>query len=493
LTPLRRLAGQTAIYGLPSIVGRVLNYLLVPLHTAIFVPEQFGIITEMYSYVAFLVVLLTFGMETAYFRFASKEQYNKKEVFGTVASLLAITTGLFIFVAVCFSTTIANFLRYPDNSEYVIWFAIIVGLDALSSIPLARLRLEERPMRFAMINFSSILTNIGLNVFFVGYLIHAGQHGVDNWFVRAFYREDIGVGYVFLANLIASIVKFLLLTPALLSAKLAIRRHIIYAMAIYGLPLLISNLAGIVNETADKIMLKRMLLDDLGEVGANEQLGIYGACYKISIIVTLFVQAFRYAAEPFFFSEEKNKDAASSYARVMKYFVIVVTTIFLGVMLYLDIIKHFIRQESFWVGLGVVPVLLLANICLGIFYNLSVWYKLSGKTQYGAYIAIFGAALTLVLNYWWIPLYGYMGSAWATLCCYFSMAVLSYFLGQRFYPIRYPLKQIAAYLTLGLLLYFTSTQLTPSSEWLKYSLHTLLLLLFLGVVYLQERTKKVIT
>jgi O-antigen/teichoic acid export membrane protein len=493
LTPLRRLAGQTAIYGLPSIVGRVLNYLLVPLHTAIFVPEQFGIITEMYSYVAFLVVLLTFGMETAYFRFASNPTYNKKEVYGTVSTLLAGTTGIFILFAIVFSLPIARFLHYPDNDEYVIWFAIIVGLDALSSIPLAKLRLEEKPLRFALINFAGILTNIGLNVFFVGYLIDAGHQGIDNFFTRTFYHEDIGVGYVFLANLVASIVKFLLLIPSLWSAKLSMRKQVIQAMALYGLPLLVSNLAGIVNETADKIMLKRMLIDTLGEIGANEQVGIYGACYKISIIITLFVQAFRYAAEPFFFSEEKKKDAAGSYARVMKYFVIVVTTIFLGVVLYLDVIKNFIQQESFWVGLGVVPILLFANICLGIFYNLSVWYKLSGKTKYGAYIAIFGAIITLVLNYIWIPRYGYMGSAWATLCCYVVMALVSYGLGQRHYPIHYPLKRIGIYVGLSLFLYFVAVQLKIETTTTKYLVHTLLLMLFVGVVYLLERTKKVIT
>lgn len=264
-------------------------------------------------------------------------------------------------------------------------------------------------------------------------------------------------------------------------------------MVIYGSPLLVASLAGIVNETVDKIMLKRMLFDTYGEIAANEQVGIYGACYKISIIVTLFVQAFRYAAEPFFFSEEKRENSKESYARVLKYFVIVVSIIFLGVMLYLDIIKHFIRNEDFWVGLGVVPILLMANICLGIFYNLSVWYKLSGKTKYGAYISGIGAIITLVLNYWWIPLYGYMGSAWATLCCYASMAILSYVIGQKHYTIHYPLKTILLYLFSALLLYFISELISLDDSALRYLVHSLIFVAFITVIYRIEKPKKVIT
>ena len=493
MSALRRLAGQTAIYGLPSIIGRILNYLLVPLHTTIFVPEQFGIITEMYSYVAFLVVLLTFGMETAYFRFTSKSRSDDQQVYNSVLTFLSSTTLLFILSAVVFSVQIAEFLNYPNNTEYVIWFAIIVGLDALSSIPLARLRLEERSVKFAMVNFVSILTNIALNVFFVGYLIGAGQEGVDNFYTRYFYNPEIGVGYVFLANLIASIVKFLLLIPQFFKVQYKISKAMMRDMILYGSPLLLASLAGIVNETADKIMLKRMLFSSLGEVEANAQVGIYGACYKISIIITLFVQAFRYAAEPFFFNEEKHKDSKSNYARVMKYFVVVVSAIFLGVMLYIDIIKYFIRQESYWVGLGVVPILLMANICLGIFYNLSVWYKLSGKTQFGAYIALGGAAITILLNYLWIPQYGYMGSAWATLCCYAAMALASYFLGQRYYPIKYPVGRILLYLFIVVVFYHLSGLIAIDVEVVKYLVHSLLLLLFVGLVYWLEKKKKVVT
>ena len=242
-------------------------------------------------------------------------------------------------------------------------------------------RLEEKPVKFATVNIVSILTNISLNLFFVGYLINAGHDGVDNFFTRNFYNPEIGVGYVFLSNLIASIVKFLLLTPMIFKVRLNLERNLIREMAMYASPLLLASLAGIINETVDKIMLKRILFNMLGETGANEQVGIYGACYKISIIINLFVQAYRYAAEPFFFNEEKEKNARESYARIMKYFVAVLCTIFLGVMLFLDVIKHFIGQESYWVGLGVVPILLMANICLGIFYNLSVWYKLGGKNS----------------------------------------------------------------------------------------------------------------
>jgi len=261
----------------------------------------------------------------------------------------------------------------------------------------------------------------------------------------------------------------------------------------YASPLLLASLAGIINETVDKIMLERILFDMLGETGANEQVGIYGACYKISIIINLFVQAYRYAAEPFFFNEEKEKNARESYARIMKYFVAVLCTIFLGVMLFLDVIKHFIGQESYWVGLGVVPILLMANICLGIFYNLSVWYKLGGKTQFGAYIAGGGAILTIALNYWWIPIFGYMGSAWATLACYASMAIVSYFLGQKHYPIKYPIGKILLFIFGALLFYWVSLQFEIKDVIIKYIVSSALVLLYVGGIYQLERHKKVIS
>ena len=494
--PLKKLAGQTAVYGLTSIVGRLLNWFLVPVYlakeAANFSPDQYGIITEMYSYVAFLVVFLTYGMETAFFRFSTLKDHDSKSVYSTIIRSLFFTSFVFILAAFVFDQSVADWLRYPNNKEFVTWFAIIVGLDAISSIPMAKLRADNRPMRFAFVNFANIIVNIGLNLFFLAYCRPMHAAGETNWLIETFYNPEIGVGYVFIANLFASGVKFLLLIPDMLKARYGFELSLLKKMFIYALPLLIFGLSGIVNETIDRIMLKRMLFDVLGEKETLSQLGIYGACYKISIIITLFIQAFRYAAEPFFFAQEKEKNAKETYANIMTYFVIVCATIFLGVMLYIDFVKFFIPNEAFWVGLKVVPILLFANIALGIYYNQSIWYKLSGKTKYGAYIGIFGAAITILLNYIWIPIYGYMGSAWATLICYTSMLALSFILSRKHYPIQYNISKIALYLSLAFGLYLLSLYINLPIGIAKYSIHALIIIGFLGVIYLLEKPKRIV-
>jgi O-antigen/teichoic acid export membrane protein len=492
--PLKKLAGQTAIYGLTSIVGRLLNWFLVPVYLGVahFSKYQYGIITEMYSYVAFLVVFLTYGMETAYFRFSTLKEYNSKKVYTTIIRSLFVTSFLFIAAAFLFDQSIANWLKHPNNTEFVTWFAIIVGLDAISSIPMAKLRADNRPMRFAAVNFANIIANIGLNLFFLAYCRPLHAAGQTNWLIETFYNPEIGVGYVFISNLIASGIKFLLLVPDMLKARYEFEISLLKKMFIYALPLLIFGLAGIVNETIDRIMLKRMLFDSLGEIKTMSLIGVYGACYKISIIITLFIQAFRYAAEPFFFAQEKENDAQETYAKIMTYFVIVCATIFLGVMLYIDIVKYFIPNEAFWVGLKVVPILLFANISLGIYYNQSIWYKLSGKTRFGAYIGIFGAVITIVLNYIFIPKYNYMASAWTTLICYSSMMVLSFILSRKHYPIKYNLSKIFLYLGLALGLYFFTTYLALPVGITKFGIHSLIIIAFLGIIYFLERPKKVV-
>lgn len=471
-----------------------MNWFLVPVYLGVahFTTDQYGIITEMYSYVAFLVVFLTYGMETAFFRYSTLEEHNPKKVYSTIIYSLFTTSFLFIAFAFLFDQPIAKWLKYPNNPEFVTWFAIIVGLDAISSIPMAKLRADNRPLKFAVINFANIGVNIGLNLFFLAYCLPKYHAGETNWLIKTFYNPEIGVGYVFISNLIASIVKFILLLPDMLKAKFNFEFSLLKKMFIYALPLLIFGLAGIVNETIDRIMLKRILFDTLGEKETLSQLGIYGACYKVSIIITLFIQAFRYAAEPFFFAQEKEKGAKNIYAKVMTYFVIVCASIFLGVMLFIDVVKYFIPNEAFWVGLQVVPILLFANISLGIYYNQSIWYKLSGKTKFGAYIGIFGAILTILLNYIWIPIYGYVGSAWATLICYSSMMFLSFILSRKHYPIKYNLPKIFLYLGLAFGLYYGSTYLILTSISLKYIVHTLILMAFLGVIYFLERPKKVV-
>jgi O-antigen/teichoic acid export membrane protein len=488
--PLKKLAGQTAIYGLPSIVGRLLNWFLVPMYLGIaeFTTNQYGIVTEMYSYVAFLVVFLTYGMETAFFRFSSQDEEDKKKVYSTIIISLFITSGIFIGSAFLFEQPIANWLQYPNNTEFVTWFALIVGLDAISSIPMAKLRADKNPLKFGGVNLANIAVNIGLNLFFLAYCLPKFRAEETNWLIETFYNPEIGVGYVFISNLIASGVKFVLLLPDMLKARYGFEISLLKKMFVYSLPLLVFGLAGIVNETIDRIMLKRILFDVIGETKTMSEIGIYGACYKLSIIITLFIQAFRYAAEPFFFAHEKEKNAKDTYAIIMNYFVIVCALIFLGVMLFMDVfIKIFIPNEAFWAGLPVVPILLFANIFLGIYYNQSIWYKLSGKTKYGAYIGIFGAVLTIAINYIWIIEYSYMASAWATLVCYASMTILSFILGQKHYPINYNFGKIGLYLSLALGLYFLTTVLALPAGVLKYVIHSLIIVAFLGVIFLIEK------
>lgn len=435
----------------------------------------------MYAYVAFLIILLTYGMETAFFRFSTKEGNDPKTVFSTILSSLASSTAMFILMALIFAQPIADWLMYPDNKEYVVWFAIIVGLDAVSSIPLAKLRSQNKAKTFAGINIANVLFNIGLNLFFLKYCLPLVKSGGSNWLTDTFYDPNTGVGYVFIANLIASIVKFLLLGPAMLRGFVKPQLSLLKPMLIYSLPLLVAGLAGMMNEMFDRVMLKRLLYPILGEDQAMFQLGIYGACYKLSIIVSLMIQAFRYAAEPFFFSQEKEAGSKELYAKVMTFFVWVLAGTFLFVMLYIDLFKYFIPNEDYWEGLKIVPILLMANIFLGVYYNQSVWYKLTDKTSHGAALAIFGAVITLVLNVLFIPKYGYMASAWATFACYGSMMVVSYLLGQKYYPVPYELGKLAIFLGAAVLLYTGSVILNVSDMQYGLAINVLFLLGYLGV------------
>ncbi len=491
-SPLKRLAGQTAIYGLSSILGRFLNYLLTPLYTSesVFSPDQFGIITEMYAYVAFLVVLLTYGMETAFFRYFSAQKENgDTKVFSTALISLLMTSFAFIAIVSVFAQPIAETLGYPNDKEYISWFGIIVGLDALVAVPLAKLRAENKALRFALINFVFIGLNIGLNLFFLAYCLPKYKAGDINLLVETFYDPETGVGYVFIANLIASAGRFLMMMPEFLRTRFQFDRQLWRQMVTYGLPLLVAGLAGIVNETLDRAILKWTLWEDHGELYTMTQLGIYGACYKLSIIITLGLQAYRYAAEPFFFDQQKQTDAKLTYARMLHLFFAFVMLMFLVVTLYLDLFKYFIPNDAYWVGLDIVPVLLLANVFLGVYYNLSVWYKLTDNTKYGSYIATGGAIMTIALNLALVPVLGFRGSAWATLACYFSMAAASYLLGRKFYPVPYDLKRIGGYFFLALLMFFANSQLPEGNEVGLYSVRTLMIAFFAVVLLYFEFVK----
>ena len=483
MNPLKQLAGQTAIYGLSSIVGRLLNYLLVPLYTRYFIPAEYGVVTELYAYVAFLVIILTYGLETAFFRFSEKK-YDKDLVYSTSLISLIISSILFVFLMISSQQTIANWLEYPQNPEYVMWFALIIGLDAVSSISFAKLREKEQAARFALVRLVNIFINIGLNLFFIIYCPYALENGLPTTdFVNSIYDPKVGVGYIFISNLFASGVTILMLLPEMIKSSWGFNTILWKKMMWYALPLLVAGLAGMTNETIDRVLLKQLLPDGLDKMA---EIGIYGAFYKISIIMILFIQTFRFAAEPFFFSYEKKNDSRKIYADVLKYFSIFSAFIFLVVMLYLDVVKHLVGGSFQSArGIEIVPILLMANLFLGIYYNLSVWYKLTEKTSYGALLAIFGALITLILNIILIPRIGFIGSAWATLVCYFSMMLASLYLGRKHYPIPYDLKRVFSYIFLSFVLYKLSDLLNTTML-----INTVYLVVFVVMVIVLEKSKK---
>lgn len=482
MNPLKKLVGQTAIYGLSSIVGRLLNYLLVPLYTRSFTLSEYGEVTILYAYVAFFVVILTYGMETAFFRF-SQRQHNHKNVYSTSLISLLLSSSVFMFLAFYFSDSIAHAMHFSEHPEYVKYFALIIGLDAITSISFAKLRQNNQAARFAFIRLLNIFVNIGLNLFFILYCPYAIQNNLPSAdFVLSVYNPEVGIGYIFIANLVATALTILLLLPEMLKNTWRFDAALWRKMMLYSLPLMLAGLAGIANETIDRLMLDYLLPADV----SKSEIGIYGAYYKLSIIMTLFVQTFRFAAEPFFFSQEKEGNAKKVYADVMKYFNIVTAFIFLGVMVYYQLVENFIGQDFHDSrGLVIVPVLLLANLFLGIYYNLSIWYKLTEKTRFGAFLSVFGAFITISANFLLIPYFGFVGSAWATLLCYFAMAVASYFLGQKHYPIPYPIARISIYLVLMLGLYGCSLYLDFGMLY-----NSIYIILFLVSVFLLEKPKK---
>lgn len=479
--PIKRLAGQTAIYGLSSILGRLINFLLVPLYTnLLFNTSEYGIIAEMYAYVAFLLILLTYGMETAFFRFSQEAPGQRKRIYSTTLLSVLSTSVVFILLVTVFRQPIAGLLRHPGHAEYIVWLGIIVGLDALNAIPFARLRAENKAMAFAVIKLLGIAANIAFVLFFLllcPWLYEQPGHGLLKSVLPMVYNPNIGVGYVFISNLIATAFTSVLLLPVMLKAGLTFSSSLWKSMLAYALPLLLVGFGGVINESLDKVLLKYLLPQDI----AQSHVGIYSACYKISVFMTIFIQAFRFAAEPFFFAQSSQTNARSMYADVMKYFVIACLFIFLGIMLYLDIVQYFVGA-AFRVGLGVVPVLLLANLFLGIYFNLSIWYKLTGQTMVGAWISLAGAAITIVLNLLLIPVMGYHGSAWATLACYFSMMVISWRVGKKHYPVPYETLKIMAMIAAALLIYLGSTLLPPLPAPYNYLVNLILLLVFAGAV-----------
>ncbi|MFD2248475.1 lipopolysaccharide biosynthesis protein [Pontibacter ruber] len=488
----KKLVGQTAAYGLSSIVGRALNYLLVPVYTAVFLPAEYGVVSYLYAFVGFFNILYTYGMETAFFRFANKPGADRPRLYNQVLSLILSSSAVFTAILILASGTIADYKDYsPQEQNYIVWLALILAIDAIVAIPFAWLRLQNKAIKFASIKLANILITVAANLFFLVICrnIYEGQYlqGLQP-LVSHIYDPDFGIGYIFLINLVANALLIPMLWRELSIFRFELNIELLRPMLSYAYPLLFMGLAGMVNEVIDRILLEEWLPEGFYPQYSNEAVvGIYSACYKLSIFMTLAIQAFRYAAEPFFFSQAENKNSPQTFALIMKWFVIVCAFIFLFISANLEDFSLFLRSKAYREGIMVVPVLLLANLFLGVYYNLSVWFKLTDKTKYGTYISFGGAAITILFNLLLIPVLGYMGSAWATFICYFSMALVSYLLGNIHYPIPYPVKTITGYVLLAVALVLVALYVPIQNYWVRHLVHLALPAVFAAIVLLRER------
>lgn len=449
MNPIKQLFGQTAVYGMGIVLPRLLNFvILTPFYTRRFEPGEYGVITELYAYVVLLLIVLTYGMETGYFRFASNSD-RKDSIYTSILLSVFSTSLLFVLLIRLFLDPVSGWLEYGGNPEYILWLAIIVALDAFTAIPFARIRLYNKATKYAVIRIIEISVNIGLNLFFIKYC-RDNYQSVD-WISKV-YDPSIGVGYVLISNLVSSLLKMILLSGEIFAFLKGKFDFLLFRQVLkYSYPLLIAGLAGAVNEALDRTLLKHLLDPASDPMG---QLGIYGANYKIAVLMTLYVQAFRYAAEPFFFSKSGEKDAKILYADVMKYYLLPGLLIFLVVNVYLEYFKLFIGPE-FREGVYIVPVVLMANLLIGIFFNLSIWYKLENKTMIGALLVIIGALITIFINVLFVPRYGYIASAWGHLVCYSVMIVLSYLLSRKHFRIPYDFRKLLIYfITIVAFFYF---------------------------------------
>lgn len=483
MSSLKKLASETAIYGMSTMLMRMLNYLLVPLYTKLFLPEAYGVVTLLYAVIAFMNILLTYGMETTYFRYADS---NGEKTYSTALNSIILSSLLFLGFAWPQTDFIANILLIEGSEKLITYSIFILFFDTISALPFARLRKEGKAKRFAILRSLNILLNVVLNLLFILWMPDWVEAGWDGF---GLFPTEPQIQFIFISNVLASGITAILLIPELRGLEWGFDFNIWKMMMRYAMPLVLVGMAGMVNETFDRVILQYLLPEDI----AKHELGVYGACYKLSIIISLFIQAYRFAAEPFFFSQ-RNSGNRTIYARATHYFSLFCFAIFLMVTIYLDLFKHFIRNPIFWEGLGVVPILLLANVFLGVYYNLSTWYKLADKTIIGAYISIGGAILTITLLFSLIPLMSYTGAAWATLIVYAAMMVAAYLTGQKYYPIPYKVRSFMLYLILTLFLFVLSEMMNEMDNTaLKYTWKTVLFLSFFLVVFLAEKRGKILT
>ena len=486
---MKILAKETAIYGVSSIVGKFLNWMLVPLYTYVLQQQSdYGIVTNLYAWTALLLVILTYGMETGFFRFANKEGENAQTVYSTSLIALFTTSLLFAVACVVCQVPIANALGYPAHSEFIALLGIVVAMDAFASIPFAYLRYKKRPLQFAALKLLFVFLNIVLNLFFLVLCPKIQDWGI----ISAWYNADYGVGYVFVANILATGIQTLCLLPAVGEGfrSLGVQEFrssgvfswgLLKQMLRYSLPLLVLGVCGIMNQTLDRILFP-FFYDG---ADAQAQLGIYGACFKVAMVMMMFTQAFRYAYEPFVFAKHKDRESVEAYADAMKYYIIFSYMILLGMIFYLDLLK-FIIAPSYWEGLKIVPIVLWTYIFQGVYFNLSFWYKLTDKTQWGAYFSLIGVVITFGLQAVFVPRIGYVASAASSTVCYLVIMLLSYFIGRKHLEIPYDLRRIGIYTLLVVTLlavYYSLAQLLPMNEWAQMGVGSVLFVIYCVLFY----------
>jgi len=470
---MKKLAKETAMYGVSSILGKFMNWMMVPLYTYVLAsPAEYGIVTNLYAWTALLLVMLTYGMETGFLRFANKNKEEAGKVYSTTLIAVGVTSTIFALTCIIFSHPIASAMGYANHSEFIALLGTTVAFDAFGCIPYVYLRFKNRPIRFVALNLFAIFVNIFFNIFFLVLCpwLMVKAPNLVSWF----YNPNYGVGYVFVSNIISTAMVTIALLFDVFVVKFEFDKELLKKMLRYSLPLVVLGIAGTMNQTLDKILFK-MLMPGVHGIA---ELGIYGATSKIALVMLMFTQAFRYSYEPFIFAQKKDKNSLEAYADAMKFYILFALFIFLGMVLYMDIFKYVI-QHNYWVGLKVVPIVMFSFIFQGIFFNLSLWYKLTDKTMYGAWFSILGTAIIVVLNVLLVPRYSYMGCAWAAFACYFVIMVVSYYYGQKHMPIKYDLKTIGLYTGVTLLFYVISLFIKTPYTVVNVMLKSVLMLAFL--------------
>lgn len=493
---IKTLAKETAVYGLSSIIGRFLNWCLVPLYVYLFPTEEYGIVSYLYSFTAVALVILNYGMETGFFRFANKEA-DPERVYTTSLISVGTTSALFVILLSLLLHPVADAMLLPRHAGYVWMLGFTVAIDAFSNLPFAWLRFKKKAIRFAGIKLLNVALNIALNLIFLLACpaLMKSAPGIVSWFYEPLGGEAFGIGWIFLANVISSVVVLLCLLPELTGRRYSFDGPLLRRMLSYSWPLLILGVAGILSQNMGQIIIPYLFKGQ--EEAARSMVGIYGANIKIAIVMVMFTQAFRYAYEPFIFAQAKGEGESKkqAYCDAMKFFVIFGLFIFLGVMYFLPVLKHFVAP-AYWSGLRVVPIMMAAELCFGIFFNLSLWYKLTDRTQWGMYMSLICFVLMLGLNVWFVTAIGipdgYLGSAWAALGSYFAVMVISYFVGRHYYPLPYQVGRLALYTLLAAVLYAGGIWIEPFfPAWLLYTTRIIMLVIYLGVICSFEEVPRI--